>query len=627
MRLLSHRLVYRCYAMPNTTPTPLLDEPSVIGVLARFLSIGARAWGGPIAQIGLLREEVVDRDKWVSSDEFTRTMALYQALPGPEALELCVYLGMRKRGRWGGMAAGLGFLLPGLVLVLIAAWAYTTFGTDTVLVAGALIGIAPVTLALVVRAVRRISANAIKTWWHWALAIVAAVGSLALTANSVESITTADRAAITPASQKLVEPTLSEAGWAGLRAGALSFGGAYTAVPFVQRSAVGGQWITNATFIDALSVGSALPAPLVIFVAFVGFTASGLVAALVMAAAIVLPAFVITLIGHRRMEQITAHPRIHGTLDGLTAIVIGFIAATAILLAAGILMTPVTLGIFVIAMRWLARVKNRSAIVLIVLIGASLGVTSEAIAATHMRTAISFGRSAKGADLRATIFSPVVSAPSQPTEPSTPTPTSPAEPSTPAPGKPATTVLVVGQIHGDESAGIPVIRYLRTLAPQSNIRMILVNTINPDGHAARTRQNARGVDLNRNYPTNWRRAGSPFDVFYPGPAPASERETRAVMNLVREYQPQVTIWYHQHLRCIDRGGKVPDYSRRYAKISQLPLCGNGLKYRGTATSWQNATNPDSTAFVVELPAGQLSATGVRRHARAVRDVAAAAARS
>jgi protein MpaA len=385
---------------------------------------------------------------------------------------------------------------------------------------------------------------------------------------------------------------------------------------------VGGDWITNATFIDALSVGSALPAPLVIFVAFVGFTASGLTAALVMSAAIVLPAFVITLIGHRRMEQLTSHKRIHGTLDGLTAIVIGFIASTALLLAAGILTSPPTIAIFVIALLWLARVKSRSAVVLIVLIGASLGVTSEAVAATHTHTAITFGRSMKGTDLRATVFAPIAT---PPTAPSTPAPSATQNP--PRLGQTVTTVLVVGQIHGDESAGIAVIRYLRTLPPLSNTRMILVNTINPDGHAARTRQNARGVDLNRNYPTNWRRVGSPFYVFYPGPTPGSERETRAVMNLVREYKPEVTIWYHQHLRCIDRGGKVPDFSRRYAKISKLPLCGNALKYRGTATSWQNATNPDSTAFVVELPAGQLTAAGVRRHARAVREVAAAAARS
>jgi chromate transporter len=89
----------------------------------RFLRFGFLAWGGPVAQIAMLRKELVDEEKWVPNDRFNRTLALYQVLPGPEAHELCVWFGMLARGRVGGFLAGLGFMLPGFVLMFLLSWA------------------------------------------------------------------------------------------------------------------------------------------------------------------------------------------------------------------------------------------------------------------------------------------------------------------------------------------------------------------------------------------------------------------------------------------------------------------------------------------------------------------------
>src|SRR5687768_15713909 len=94
----------------------------------RFLRFGAVAWGGPVAQIAVIREELVERERWVSRERFNRVLAVYQALPGPEATELCVYFGHLARRRIGGFVAGLGFLLPGLTLMLGVSWAYVRFG-------------------------------------------------------------------------------------------------------------------------------------------------------------------------------------------------------------------------------------------------------------------------------------------------------------------------------------------------------------------------------------------------------------------------------------------------------------------------------------------------------------------
>ena len=91
-------------------------------LVLRFLRFGSLAWGGPIAQIAMLRRELVDEERWVGSDRFNRTLAVYQVLPGPEAQELCIYFGVLTRGRLGGFLAGLSFLLPGFLLMLALSW-------------------------------------------------------------------------------------------------------------------------------------------------------------------------------------------------------------------------------------------------------------------------------------------------------------------------------------------------------------------------------------------------------------------------------------------------------------------------------------------------------------------------
>ena len=153
----------------------------------------------------------------------------------------------------------------------------------------------------------------------------------------------------------------------------------------------------------------------------------------------------------------------------------------------------------------------------------------------------------------------------------------------------------------------------------------LVDDLNPDGAAAGTRQNARGVDLNRNFPYRWRAMGRPFDTYHSGPAPLSEPESQAQAAFIRRLRPRVTIYYHQMMNLVDRGGGDRFLERLYARRS-------GLRYGaippppGAATVWQSPVFPRDTAFVVELPAGSLSPARPRRDTRdAVRAVAGAVA--
>ena len=177
-------------------------------------------------------------------------------------------------------------------------------------------------------------------------------------------------------------------------------------------------------------------------------------------------------------------------------------------------------------------------------------------------------------------------------------------------------VLVVGCIHGNECAGIAVVRRLRRRPPPRGADLWLVPSMNPDGRAAGTRQNARGVDLNRNFPAGWTLHGSPWSTYYSGPSPFSEPETRTARRLIRAVRPRVTIWYHQHLRLVwASGGSVPA-ARRYAAIVGLPLL-REQSPGGAASRWQRHRFPNASAFAVELPAGPLTGGGIRRHVAAV----------
>jgi murein peptide amidase A len=172
-------------------------------------------------------------------------------------------------------------------------------------------------------------------------------------------------------------------------------------------------------------------------------------------------------------------------------------------------------------------------------------------------------------------------------------------------------VLVVGDVHGDEPAGEAIVARLKR-ARLSGVAFWLVRTANPDGRARNTRQNARGVDLNRNFPYRW--APAPRGTYYPGPRAASEPETRTLMRLVRRVRPQLAIYYHQHMGITvrARGGDLA-LQRDYARRVGLPL--RSLpNYHGTAVSWENHLIAGGTAFVVELRAG---AAPVRRHVNAV----------
>jgi len=341
------------------------SKPSLTAIFARFLRFGLLAWGGPVAQIAMIKRELVEEEQWLSPDRFNRLLAVYQVLPGPEAHELCVHLGMMKRGRLGGILAGLGFMLPGLVLILALAWAYQQLDLRQPMIAAIFTGVQIGVIALIVRAVHRIGQHVLVDRWLWAVAAASALASFlgisfwiilpvaGLFHASVAARRYAPAAAVALIGMALAIWSMPHPGLlkpaatagqlvaagsvgvaalfaSGLKAGLLTFGGAYTAIPFVRLDSVGRGWVSEGQFLDSLALGGIIPAPLIIFATFVGFLAGGLGGALAITAGIFLPAFGFALLFYDRLERVVDDERLHRLLEGIAAGVVGLIAVTAL---------------------------------------------------------------------------------------------------------------------------------------------------------------------------------------------------------------------------------------------------------------------------------------------------------
>ncbi len=378
------------------------DSPAAIFV--RFLKFGALAWGGPAAQIAMIKHECVDEERWVDEETFTKTLAVYQVLPGPEAHELCVYFGRVRGGKLGGLLAGLGFMLPGFLLMLGLSILYVEAD-----LAGQLdelfYGLKAAVGALIVRALVRLSGSFITDVPLALLAVAGFVLTLLASANfflvllgagvAYELWTSTSRWARRAHSVELGLPailvlvsaavTLSLTGeifWEGLKTGLVTFGGAFTAIPYLQDVAVENKgWLSESQFVDGLAMGGVLPAPLVIFSTFVGYMAGGLAGGVAMTIGVFLPAFALPIFFHRRLVGLAENPRARPFLLGVAAGVIGLIAAVGVeIIEAGVvdvLTAILAVGAFLALNRWHGKLT-----VLYVVLGA--GVIGALLQATGL---------------------------------------------------------------------------------------------------------------------------------------------------------------------------------------------------------------------------------------------------
>jgi chromate transporter len=320
---------------------------------------------------------------------------------------LCVHLGIRAKGRIGGLLAGLGFMFPGFALMLILAWLYTRLRIEGTLLGALFLGVQAAVLAIVVRAIHRIGEHILLDRWLWAAALISAAASLlsvsfwivlpaagaaymlALARRYIPAVIVLASAAIlallmeirpsdtAPATAATI-PTTAALFWAGLKGGLLTFGGAYTAIPFIRNDTVGRGWMTDAQFLDGLALSGILPAPLVIFSTFAGWMSGGMAGALAITAGMFLPAFAFSILFYERLEAVAEHKRLQTFLSGVAAAVVGVISVTLFDLArAAAARTPNLVAsaiIFMLALavmyRWRSKLNTPAVLVIAAAAGA-----------------------------------------------------------------------------------------------------------------------------------------------------------------------------------------------------------------------------------------------------------------
>ncbi len=383
---------------------------------ARFwIKLGLISFGGPAGQIAIMHRELVERRGWVDEAQFTGALNFCMLLPGPEAMQLAIYIGWKLHGVRGGLVAGLTFVLPAIVLLLVLSWIYAAHG-QLPAVAGVLSGLKAAVVALVLQALLKIGRRALAGPLHVVLAVAsfvaleflhvpfplivlgAGVIGLATGARTTPSAPPVAAAAREGAPLKVlsvglllwVVPLLAcgaalgfDSLWSRLylfftQAALVTFGGAYAVLGYVTQHLVSDLgWLTAEQSVTGLALAETTPGPLIIVLQFMGFMAgwnqpapltpdlAAVLAALLAAWATFLPSFVFIFLGAPYVERITAEPRVAGALAAITAAVVGIIATLALLFARvvllpnGIAAAPDWAAIGIAVAVWLLLTRTR----------------------------------------------------------------------------------------------------------------------------------------------------------------------------------------------------------------------------------------------------------------------------
>jgi chromate transporter len=320
--------------VPEPAPAPA-TRPEPVSLTQAFwywLTLGFISFGGPTGQIALMHTDLVERKRWISEQRFLHALNYCMLLPGPEAMQLAVYIGWLMHRTAGGIIAGVLFVLPSLLILIALSWIYLAFG-DLPIVAGVLYGIKPAVVAIVLAAAWRIGRRTLKNRWLIGIAALAFIGIALLqlpfpliigiaallgliggrllpedfapggghAASRVSygaalidddtlppeharlrlrSVVMTSMIGVAIALISLTALTLlfgeknplSQMGWFFTKAALLTFGGAYAVLPYVVQGAVSTYaWLTPTQMIDGLALGETTPGPLIMIVAFVGF--------------------------------------------------------------------------------------------------------------------------------------------------------------------------------------------------------------------------------------------------------------------------------------------------------------------------------------------------------------------
>jgi chromate transporter len=369
-------------------------EPSLAEIAREWGRIGCIGFGGPPAHIALFRALCVARRGWLTEEQFERALAATNLLPGPASTQLAIYCAWRLRGAKGALIGGLGFILPGLVMILGLSILFLA-GSPPKWIRGAGMGagaaVAPVAVSaglgvalpiwrrasnaqrLPVLAYALAGALAAATAGPWLVVVLVACGALELTRRGL----------VNAGIGLHTWPLLAVAGdpggtgalaWTALKVGALAFGGGFVIVPLMQTDAVHTyHWMTEGQFLNAVALGQVTPGPIVQTVAAVGYAAGGIPSALLAALVALAPSFSFILLGAARFERLLVNERVLAFLAGAAPAAAGAIIGSAIPLAAAL---SQTWQYAVLAAAAVALALLRRSVVLTLLVTGTIGAVA-----------------------------------------------------------------------------------------------------------------------------------------------------------------------------------------------------------------------------------------------------------
>ena len=387
----------------DTAPGPAPPPARHVGeVAALFLKLGLIAFGGPAAHIALMRQEVVQRRRWLSEQAFLDLLGASNLIPGPTSTELAIYLGYSRAGRIGLVLAGLLFILPAMLLVLGFAWAYVEFGATPQ--AGSLLyGVKPVIVAVIVQAIYGLLRSAVKSWAP-GLVVVLTIGLYFAGLNplvplfglAILVMLTENRARLGRFSPTTVLPVwavpLAQAApdaAAGfsltvlfltfLKIGATLYGSGYVLLAFLHDDFVNRLgWLTDQQLLDAIAVGQFTPGPVFTTATFIGYVVGGWTGAVVATVAVFLPSFVFVAVVYPLVPRLRASPWTAAFLDGANAAAVGLMAAVAWQLGTTSIVDGLTAALGLVSTVLLIRFRVNSA--WLVLGGALAGLLARGLA-------------------------------------------------------------------------------------------------------------------------------------------------------------------------------------------------------------------------------------------------------
>ncbi len=375
-------------------PTPFQPEFSERGatygqLLAMFVKLGVTAFGGPVAHIALMDQEIVEKRRWIDRTHFLDLMAATNLLPGPNSTQMTMHIGYVQRGNPGVWVAGMGFMLPAAVITLALTWLYATF-RDLPAMDAVFTGIQPVVVAIIVLAMVKLApkaANDLRT----RLVFVAALGLGGLGVNELVVLALGALAGLVlyhawrwpragssavllgsspwllgAAPSPSTDPeTIGQLAWLFFKFGITLYGSGYLLVAYLQADLVDRYGLmTTEQLIEALVIGEMTPGPLFTVSTAVGYLLGGLPGAVVATLAIFLPSFFLAMLLGRIMPAIKRSTTATRILKGLTAAVLGVMLAVAIEIGLRVIVDLPTAGIALLALVLLLKTRI-SGIVLI----------------------------------------------------------------------------------------------------------------------------------------------------------------------------------------------------------------------------------------------------------------------